>query len=99
MLAHHRPEDGVALAGVEDLGVTGEDVARVLGPREQHDGPTLRQDADGGRVAVAAVRPRHELVTETQQPDALEDGGQPGPGGKPSRSTGVLDPESRRISA
>ena len=37
VLAHHRAEDRVALAGVEDLGVAREDLLDVLGPVEDHE--------------------------------------------------------------
>ena len=74
VLAHHRAEDRVGLAGEEGLGVGGEDLAGVLGAGEQDERAVRRQDPHGEDVAVAAVRPRHELVAEAQQADALEQG-------------------------
>ena len=52
MLAHDRAEDRVPLAGVEDLGVAGEDLLGVLGTREQHQRATARDDPHGEDVAV-----------------------------------------------
>ena len=39
--------------------------------------PALGQDPDREDVAVALVQGRDELVPEPQQPDALQDAGQP----------------------
>ena len=72
VLAHHRAEDRVALAGVEDLGVTREDLLDVLGPVEHDEASALGQDPDREDVAVAPVQRRDELVPEPQQPDALQ---------------------------
>ena len=90
VLPHHRAEDRVALAGVEDLGVAREDLLDVLGPVEHHEVSALGQDPDREDVAVAPVQRRDELVTEPQQPDALQQPGQPGPAaaGRPRRPRG-----------
>ena len=85
VLAHDRAEDGVALAGVEHLGVAGEDLLRVLGPREQHERPAPRDHPHGEDVAVLPVRPRHEPVTEAQQPRALDQGRPLRAGREPAR--------------
>jgi hypothetical protein len=72
VLTHDRPEDGVALARVEHLGIAGEDLLGLLGPREQHQRPPARDDPDGEHVAVPPPHAGHELVPEAQQGHALE---------------------------
>ena len=72
VLAHDRAEDRVPLAGVEDLGVAGEDLLGVLRPGEQHQRAAARDDPDGEDVAVLVPHVRDEAVPEAQQAGALE---------------------------
>ena len=71
VLAHDRSEDRVALAGVEDLRVAGEDLLRVLRAGEEHQRPAAGDQPDREGVAEPAVEVRHEPVPEPQQPGAL----------------------------
>ena len=81
--AHDRAEDRVALAGVEHLGVAGEDLARVLGPREEDQRPTAGDQPDGEHVAVRPLQVGVEPVPEAHQRRALHQHRPPGAGRQP----------------
>ena len=99
VLAHDRPEDRVALAGVERGRRAGEHLADVLRPG-QHDGLPGRRELDREHVAVAPVPARRDLGA----PPPGTAGSAPrsasrGPGGRDSSSGSARRGLNRSVTA
>jgi hypothetical protein len=77
VLAHHRSQDRVALAGVEHLGIPGEDRLDVLEPVEQDEVAPLGHQPQREHLAVAPAHRRDEAVPEPQCAEAPQDRRQP----------------------
>ena len=77
MFTHDRPEDLVALAGVQVARVGGEDFLDVFRPVEHHQMVGVGRDAQGEHIAVAASHRGQEPVPVALEQHALHHRGQP----------------------
>ena len=75
--AHHRAEDRVRLARVEDRGVPGEDLSGGVGAGEDRKGVAGGCDPQGERAPESSRHPRDEGVPKPEQGNGLRDGWPP----------------------